>query len=100
MAAEGGGGSRAPELERLLATAPQLLVESRSASDDTGRRADTAHHPLVRRFWGDRTLTIPQSAVVCGTPFSVEAARALRDAMRAKLAAARAPLPFQPSLAR
>ncbi|MBE7217254.1 MAG: ABC transporter substrate-binding protein [Caulobacteraceae bacterium] len=88
--------SGAPEVEILLATAPQLLLESASASDATGRRSDLAHHPLIRRFWGDRTLVVPPAATVCGTPFSAEAAQRLRDQMRAKLAQARAPLPFQP----
>ena len=89
-----------PEVEALLAAAPQLLIEGLPAFEPPGRRSDLAHHPLVRRFWGDRMLVVPQAAYACGTPFSAQAARDLRDQMRAKLALARTPLPFAPGAPR
>lgn len=95
VAGEAGvSAAGAPEVEALLAAAPQLLVAGRPGLEKPGRRSDTAHHPLVRRFWGDRTLIVPQSAYVCGTPFSADAAADLRDQMRARLAQARTPLAF------
>ena len=84
----------APEVEALLATAPQLLVAGRPGSQPPGRTGDVARHPLVRRIWRDRMLVVPQSAYVCGTPFSADAAADLRDQMRAQLARARTPLGF------
>ena len=90
---EGLGGST-PQVERLIATAPQLLVAGAPAFEKPGRRTDVAHHPLVRRFWADRTVIVPLSSYNCGTPFSADAALSLRDQMRAKLARATAPLPF------
>jgi iron complex transport system substrate-binding protein len=93
---EGLGGAT-PEVERLIATAPQLLVAGRPAFESPGRRAEVVHHPLVRRFWSDRTLVVPFSAYGCGTPFSADAALSLHDQMRAKLATARTPLPFAPA---
>ena len=98
--AAGVSAAGAPDVEVLLATAPQLLVAGQPGFETPGRRSDVAHHPLVRRFWGERTLIVPQSAYVCGTPYSAEAAVALRDQMRAKLTLARTPLPFGPSVGR
>ncbi len=93
--AKGLGGS-VPELERLIAVAPQLLVAGAPASEQPGLRANVAHHPLVRRFWSDRMVVVPLSAYDCGTPFSADAALSLRDQMRARLERARTPLPFAP----
>lgn len=96
----GVSSSGSPDVEVLLATAPQLLVAGQPGFEKPGRRSDVAHHPLVRRFWGDRTLIVPQSAYVCGTPYSADAAADLRRQMRAKLALAGAPLPFSASVGR
>ncbi len=93
-----GGGT--PDVETLIALAPQLLVAGAPAFDRPGLRADVARHPLVRRFWADRTLVVPLSAYACGTPFSADAALSLRDQMRAMLKRARTPLPFAPTAAR
>ena len=96
----GAAAAGAPEVETLLASAPQLLVSGEPAFEAPDRRSGVAHHPLVRRYWGDRTLVVPQSAYICGTPFSADAAVSLRDQMRAKLAQARTPLPFAARAAR
>lgn len=92
-----GLGGSTPQVEKLIAVAPQLLVAGAPAFDRPGRRADVAHHPLVRRFWADRTLTVPLSSYLCGTPFSADAALSLREQMRAMLKRAPAPLPFGPA---
>ena len=100
VAGAGAFAPGTPEVEDLLAAAPQLLVEGLPAFAPPGRRSDLLRHPLVRRFWGDRMLVVPQAAYVCGTPFSAQAARDLREQMRAKLALARTPLPFAPDARR
>ncbi len=82
-----------PDSEALLATAPALLVQGGAPGND--RRTDVARGPLVRRFWGrGRTVIVPQSTYLCGTPFVADAAVRLRADLRAAVAAARAPLPF------
>ncbi len=90
---QGRGGST-PEVEKLIATAPQLLVAGAPAFQRPALQTEVAHHPLVRRYWSDRTLIVPLSAYNCGTPFSADAALSLRDQMRAKLAEAKTSLPF------
>ena len=95
---QGPGGSP-PEVEKLIATAPQLLVAGAPVFQRPGRQTEVAHHPLVRRYWSDRTLILPLSAYNCGTPFSADAALSLRDQMRARLAQAKTSLPFAPKAA-
>ena len=84
----------APTVETLLAMAPALLVRGAPRFDKPGRRSDAAHHPLIGRYWGERTIVLPQSAYVCGTPFAAEAAVALRADLSRLQALASTPLPF------
>lgn len=87
-------GAGVPDAELLLEAAPSLIVQG-GVSDRRSLRADTAYHPVVRRYWGrDRTLTVKPAFYVCGTPMVTRAAIALRAALRARAAAARTPLPF------
>ncbi|NIJ08586.1 iron complex transport system substrate-binding protein [Sphingomonas vulcanisoli] len=82
-----------PDTEVLLETAPQLLIQG--GYDQAGLRANIAHHPLVRHYWGkDRTLVIRQAYYLCGTPFIADAALMLRRELGAAAGAARSPLPF------
>lgn len=81
-----------PDSERLLATAPALLVRGGESGGDL--RANVAQHPLVRRFWGGRSVVVPQAAYLCGTPFVGDAALRLQAQLRAAATAARVPLPF------
>ena len=97
-AASAGGGR--PDVERLLQTAPALLVRGARDRSDRGLRDDVARHRLVRRWWGAaRTVTIRQAAYACGTPMVADAAVSLRTQLRAAAAAAR-PLPFAPATMR
>lgn len=73
----------APDVETLLAMAPDLLVRSGSGSEPPGRRADVVNNPVVLRVWANRTVVVPEYAYICGTPFSADAALALRQAMQA-----------------
>ena len=51
--------------------------------DEPGLRREAETHPLARRFYADRTVTVPQWAYVCGTPHSVEAVTLLAQAFAA-----------------
>jgi iron complex transport system substrate-binding protein len=88
-------GYGAPSTEILLVARPDLLVRGGS-EDRMSLRANVANHPLVRRYWAkDRSIAIPQSYYICGTPFIGDAALRLRQELRAAQHAARTPLPFQ-----
>ena len=82
-----------PDTELLLSAAPALLLRG-GGDDRAGLRADVADSALVRRFWGTRSLSIPASAYVCGTPFVADAAVTLRRQLRGVAATGPAPLPF------
>lgn len=84
----------APTVETLMAMAPALLVRGSPKFDKPGRRSDAAHHPLVGRYWGERTIVLLQSAYVCGTPFAADAAVALRSDIARLQTQASTPLPF------
>jgi iron complex transport system substrate-binding protein len=89
-----------PDTELLLAAAPDLIVQG-GLTDRASLRADTAYHPVVRRYWGgQRTLVVRPADYLCGTPFVGDAALRLRADLRARLAVARTPLPFAPGASR
>lgn len=82
VAAEAGVSAHAAfDAEALIETAPDVLVQGVMRRDAPGRRQDVARHPLERRFYDGRTVTLPQSLYVCGTPHSGEAVRLLHDAL-------------------
>lgn len=85
---------RRPDIEVLLEAAPDLLVQGASDARAASLGDDVTRHPLVRRYWADRTLFIPQAAYVCGTPFVGDAALALREDLRAAAQRSGPALPF------
>ncbi len=87
--------SGTPSVEMLLKTAPALLVRGEPGFERPDRRSDVASHPLIRRFWVGRTVVVPQSSYICGTPLSADAALSLRDQMRAVAGKASQPLRFR-----
>jgi iron complex transport system substrate-binding protein len=89
-----GRPSGAPGIETLLATAPDLLVEGQPSAEPQGLRSDVLNSPIVRRFWGDRTVVLPTAYYACATPFSADGAKLLHDELQATAARARRPLPF------
>jgi iron complex transport system substrate-binding protein len=90
-------GDRAPNVETLLAAAPDLIVRGAPADEPPGRQTDMADHPMVRRFWGERTVVFAQRFYLCGTPFSADGALELRRALRqAQARARRLPPPGAP----
>jgi iron complex transport system substrate-binding protein len=87
--------SGAPDVETLLAIAPDLLIRGEPGSEPPGRRTDVVNNPVVLRVWGSRTVVVPQYDYVCGTPFSAAAALELRQEMLATLRRARGPVAFK-----
>lgn len=83
-----------PDAEVLLAAAPELLLQGAPGSSRPGLRDDVAHHPLVRRYWADRTVTVRPAIYFCGTPFVADGARMLRGQIQAAAARPHSPLPF------
>lgn len=86
---------RKPDVEVLLKANPELLVQGTMDAREASLGDDAVRHPLVRRFWGNRTVTIPQAAYICGTPMLGDVAARLRGQLRV-VAAARPgpPVPF------
>ncbi len=81
VASQAGASAYAEfDAEALLLSAPDVLVQGVAQPGAPGRRSDVARHPLERRFYGDRTVTLPQALYVCGTPFSAEAVTLLHAA--------------------
>lgn len=76
-------GGRPESIEALLALNPQMLVEGDPRFRHPGRHDELAHHPAIARRWAGRTLVLPESAVICGTPFIGRAALAVRTQLRA-----------------
>lgn len=96
VAAEAGVSSYAEfDAEALLESAPAALVQGVSDADRPGRRRDVARHPLARHFYEARTVTLPQSYYVCGTPYSAEAVTLLHDAFAALKAQGLDGAPFE-----
>lgn len=79
----GTRGGRAESIEALLALGPALLIEGDPRFRHPGRHDELAHHPAIARRWAARTLTLPEAAVICGTPFIGDAALSLRAQLRA-----------------
>jgi iron complex transport system substrate-binding protein len=80
-------------VEALLAAAPDILLHERT----TGARSRSEQlvgHRLVRRYWSDRQVIVPQDEFVCGSPYTGEAALRLNQAIRSLLAKRPAPLPL------
>lgn len=85
----GAAGGQSPDPEVLLAARPDLLLVG--DTPEHGGQAAVARHPVVRRFWSGRTVTVSAAETMCGTPLSAAVALSLRAKLAA--AAARAPGP-------
>ncbi|MFT3810574.1 MAG: ABC transporter substrate-binding protein [Micropepsaceae bacterium] len=84
VAAEGGVNQYAEfDAEAVLMTAPDALVQGVPTPDEPGLRREAETHPLARRFYAERTVTVPQWAYVCGTTYSAEAVSLLAAAFAA-----------------
>lgn len=87
-------GARRPDVEDLLRADPALLVQGSGASGPS-LGDEVTRHRVVRRFWGGRTLTIPQAYYSCGTPMVADAAIRLRAELRRAADRAGRALPFE-----
>jgi iron complex transport system substrate-binding protein len=85
---------RQSDVEALLAVDPALLVRGSLNAAGASLADDRVRHPLVRRYWSDRMLQIPEGAYSCGTPKIADAALMLRDRLRKAAAHATSPLRF------
>ena len=61
------------DAEAVLQTAPDVLVLGIPSPGEPGLRAVAESIPVARRFYADRTATVPQWAYVCGTTYSADA---------------------------
>ncbi len=81
VAAEDGVSQFAEfDAEAVIETAPDVLVQGVDRADAPGLRRQAERHPLARSYYADRTVTVPQWAYVCGTPYSAEAVTVLAEA--------------------
>lgn len=83
-----------PDTEVLLAAAPELLLQGAPGSTYPGLRDDVARHPLVRRYWTDRVVTVKPTLYFCGTPFVADGIRMLRAEIGDAAARPHRALPF------
>lgn len=65
------------DAERLIASAPDLLITA-EATPEPSLRSEAARHPAIRNRWRDRMLSVPEALTSCGGPFTADAAVALR----------------------
>ncbi len=74
---------RNPDIETLLRANPALIVQGSGEPAGFSLGNDVMGHRLVRRYWGNRMLGIPQAYYVCGTPALADGAIRLRAQLRA-----------------
>ncbi|MES2337533.1 MAG: ABC transporter substrate-binding protein [Pseudomonadota bacterium] len=77
-------GQGAGDVETLLATAPDLLIDREDHAPTPSLGDNRGRHRLVRERWTpDRRLTIPRASLFCATPAIGTAAMALKRQVRA-----------------
>ena len=70
-----------PGIETLLMLRPAVLVRGGTGARDTPR--GDRDQALIRRLWSGRTVIVPPTATMCGTPYTADAALRLRARLRA-----------------
>lgn len=78
----GADAGAAPGVETLLRLQPALLVRGGQGARETPR--GDRDHPVVRRLWAGGTVVVPPTATMCGTPYTADAALALRAQLTAR----------------
>lgn len=84
--AAGETGWRKPDVEALLRYDPPLLAQGAGDAARPTLGDDLARHRVVRRRWGDRTVTVSPAYYSCGTPMIADAAIRLRRDLAATAA--------------
>ena len=82
-------GVRRLPLEQLVLADPDLVVLGERPYDRPALAQENFRHPAFRAIASkDRLVHIPDRYWICGAPFTLEAARLLRDAAKARAEAA------------
>ena len=76
-------GVAGTDVEALLALNPDILVAPVGGVVGQSLRDRVARHPLVRRQWAGRQVSVSPRAYICGTPLIADAAAELRDQLEA-----------------
>jgi iron complex transport system substrate-binding protein len=97
LADAGAIAGNRPDMELLLTYNPSLIVQGNGAADGPSLGDNISRHRIVRRYWGDRIVSIPAAYHACGTPMIADAAVRLRGQIRA--AAANGIKPSLPGMA-
>jgi len=71
------------DVEELLAARPDAIMQGANSWNRASLNASRAAHPLVQRLYRGRRITFPDALYTCGLPQTAEAARDLRQALRA-----------------
>jgi iron complex transport system substrate-binding protein len=69
------------DLEQLAAMRPDILAYASTHLSAQDLSSEQLHHRLVRKLYGSRTITYPETLYSCGLPQSADAARDLRRQM-------------------
>jgi iron complex transport system substrate-binding protein len=83
--AAGSQGFRSFDLERLVLAKPDVIAYPGSVDETPGRNTELAHHPLLRKAYGDRIVTYTAAPYTCGVVESADAALLLAATLRAAL---------------
>jgi iron complex transport system substrate-binding protein len=86
-AAESSAFTVSFDMEELIAADPDILAHADSIFATPSLTHEPLTHPAIAELYRDRQITYPESQYVCGLPQSAKAARALREAMLAAIAA-------------
>jgi len=73
------------DLEQLVAMRPDILAYGSTRLGRQDLSGQQLQHRLVRKLYGTRTITYPETLYSCGLPQSADAARAFRRAMLAAM---------------
>ena len=76
-------GVAGTDVEALLALNPDILVAPVGGVVGQSLRDRVARHPLVRRQWAGRQVSVSPRAYICGTPLIADAAAELRGELEA-----------------
>jgi iron complex transport system substrate-binding protein len=71
------------DAERLILSAPELLITA-EATPAPSLRAEAASHPAIRARWRGRMLSVPEALTSCGGPFTADAAAHLQREIAAR----------------